>query len=379
MLVGVPTEIKPSEFRVSITPTNVRLLIKNGHQVIVQSGSGAKIGLSDEDYREAGAEIVFTAREVFDRSELIVKVKDPQPSEIKFLKPNHVIFTFLHLAANPKVAELLLGAGCSAIAYETVTSPSGGLPLLSPMSEVAGKRAIQVGAQYLENPNGRGILLGGVSGVLPAEVLVLGGGVVGAEAARIARGMGARVTIIEKNSDRIRQLDERFESKIQILYSTPEAIEEQLSKADLIIGAVLVPGGVSPKLIKRSDLKRMKKGSLIVDVAIDQGGVAESSRPTTHDEPIFVENGVVHYCVANMPGLVATTSTQALNNATSPFILELANKGWKQALAENPYLCSGLNISEGHITHPTVAKALNLEHLYIPAEEVLDRVEQLVA
>lgn len=358
MLLGVPKEIKNHEYRVGATPDSVRELVAHGHRVLVQQGAGAAIGLGDEQYRAAGAELVDGPEEVFARAELIIKVKEPQPHECRQLRPGQVLFTYLHLAPDPPQARLLQASGVTAIAYETVGNGAGGLPLLAPMSEVAGRMAVQAGAACLEkSKGGAGLLLGGVPGVAPAKVAVLGGGVVGYNAALIAVGMGAQVTVVDRNLERLAYLDQVFGNRIRTQYATSAAIDALVSDADLTIGAVLVAGAATPKLVPRSRLVTMRPGSVLVDVSIDQGGCFETSRATTHDAPTFVLDGVVHYCVANMPGAVARTSTFALNNATLPYVLALANKGWRQALAEDAGLAQGLNVHGGQIVHPAVAAA----------------------
>ncbi|MGD9637451.1 MAG: alanine dehydrogenase [Alphaproteobacteria bacterium] len=360
MLIGVPKEIKTHEYRVGLTPNSVRELIDNGHSVIVETNAGAGINASDEAYISAGAKIAADAKEVFASADMIVKVKEPQAAECHMLRKDQLLFTYLHLAADPKQAELLKESKCVAIAYETVTDAKGGLPLLAPMSEVAGRMSIQAGAHCLEkNQGGCGVLLGGVPGVKAAKVVILGGGVVGTNAARMAMGLEANVTIFDKSLPRLRELDAQFGSRITTLYSTNAAIENEVYEADLVIGAVLIPGDSAPKLVNRNMLKKMKKGAVVVDVAIDQGGCFETSRPTTHDNPTFVVDDVVHYCVANMPGAVARTSTYALNNATLPFVVELANKGYEKALKDNKHLLNGLNVYKGKITYEGVARALN--------------------
>ncbi|MCK9987960.1 MAG: alanine dehydrogenase [Azoarcus sp.] len=358
MQVGIPKEIKTHEYRVGATPHSVRELVAHGHGVLVQSGAGAAIGLADEQYRAEGAEIVDSAEEVYARAELVVKVKEPQPQECALLRPGQVLFTYLHLAADPQQTRLLLASGTTAIAYETVTSPSGGLPLLAPMSEVAGRMSIQAGASCLEKPHGgSGVLLGGVPGVAPARVVILGGGVVGYNAARMAVGLGADVTVADPSLDRLRRLDELFAGRIRTRHATGGAIESLVLKADLTIGAALLPGARTPCLVPREWLARMQPGSVLVDVSIDQGGCFESSHPTTHADPTYVVDGIVHYCVANMPGAVARTSTFALNSATLPFVLALADKGWQLATAEDPHLAAGVNIDAGRIVCPAVAEA----------------------
>jgi alanine dehydrogenase len=361
MRVGVPKEIKDNEFRVGLIPSIVAELSAQGHATMVERDAGAGAGFSDDDYRTAGAEIVSAPEPIFERAELIVKVKEPLAAERRLIRNGQVLFTYLHLAADPDQAHDLVASGALAIAYETVTDSQGHLPLLTPMSEVAGRMATQVGAQYLERPHGgRGILLGGVPGVAPADVLVIGAGTVGGNAALIAAGMGAIVTVVAPDPKFLRPIAERFGTSVRTLVSTPDTVATMCKRADLVIGAALVPGAVAPKLITAATVKAMKRGSVIVDVAIDQGGNAETSHPTTHSEPVFVVDGVVHYCVANMPGAVPRTSTFALNNATRPFVLALANKGWRQALADDANLRNGLNVFEGRITHRAVADALKL-------------------
>lgn len=363
MRIGVPKEIKTHESRVGLTPTTVRELIANGHQVMVQENAGLPIDLGNDKYREAGAQIVDTPEEIFAQADLIVKVKEPQKSEIPLLREDQVIFTYLHLAPDPIQAKGLLNSGCIAIAYETVTDKSGGLPLLAPMSEVAGRMSIQAGAHALElNQGGRGILLGGVSGVPPAQVVIIGGGVVGTNAARIAMGMEAHVTLLEKSIPRLQQLDSLYGSRLNTIFSTADALEEYVTTADLVIGSVLIPGGAAPKLVNREMVSRMKRGSVLVDVAIDQGGCFETSKPTTLADPIFTVDEVVHYCVSNMPGAVARTSTFALNNATLPFVLALANKGYRRALTDDKYFRDGLNVCRGHLTHAAVARDLGITY-----------------
>ncbi len=367
MLIGVPKEIKNNEYRVGLVPDSVRELVSQRHDVIVQRGAGSAIGFDDAAYQHVGASIVDTVDEVFNSADMIVKVKEPQPQECRMLRKEQVLFTYLHLAPDPEQASLLQASGCVAIAYETVTSPRGGLPLLSPMSEVAGRMAIQAGATSLEiSQGGSGVLLGGVPGVAPAKVVVLGGGVVGTNAVRVAMGMGADVVVIDRSIERLYQLDLQFGSKIKTIYSTVAAVEQYVQAADLVIGAVLVPGGSAPRLVRRDMLCHMRPGSVMVDVSIDQGGCFETSRPTTHENPTYVVDGVVHYCVANMPGGVPRTSTVALNNARLPFVLALANLGYRQALRQDVHLMAGLNVCRGFLTHPMVAAALQKE--YTPAE-----------
>ena len=357
MLIGVPKEIKNNEFRVGMTPGSVREAVRHGHAVLVEHNAGEGIGCSDDAYREAGASIAGSAPEIYSRAGLIVKVKEPQPAEIRLLQPGQVLFTYLHLAPDPEQTRGLLESGCTAIAYETITDAQGGLPLLAPMSEVAGRMAVQVGAAALQKPNGgRGVLLGGVPGVLPGRVLILGGGVVGSNAAQMALGLGAEVTLIDRSIPRLRALEERFGARLRTLAISQEAIEAQLRHADLVIGAVLVPGAAAPKLVRREHLATMQPGTVLVDVAIDQGGCFETSHPTTHAEPAYVIDGIVHYCVANMPGAVPRTSTFALNNATLPFVLALANKGWRQACRDDPHLTAGLNVHAGSVTCAAVAE-----------------------
>lgn len=370
MLIGVPKEIKNHEYRVGLIPSSVRELVTHGHQVVVQHDAGAGIGFNDVAYEQAGATIVQTAAEIFQIAEMIIKVKEPQKEECKMLRENQILFTYLHLAPDPEQAKLLQASGCIAIAYETVTNKNGGLPLLAPMSEVAGRMSIQAGATSLEITNGgSGILLGGVPGVAPAKVVVLGGGVVGTNAVRVAMGMGARVVVIDKSLERLNLLDLQFGSKIMTIYSTTDAIERHAATADLIVGAVLIPGGSAPRLIRRDMLSTMRPGSVMVDVSIDQGGCFETSHPTTHQKPTYIVDGVVHYCVSNMPGAVPRTSTFALNNVTLPFVLALANFGYEQALRQDPHLLNGLNIFRGKLTHQAVASALQQE--YTPAEVMI--------
>ncbi|MFT4045669.1 MAG: alanine dehydrogenase [Solimonas sp.] len=359
MLIGTPKEIKIHEYRVGLTPAGVRELKLRGHDVLVEQNAGTAIGLSDDAYVAAGAELVATPDEIFARAEMIVKVKEPQPVEYRQLRAGQILFTYLHLAPDPEQAQGLLDGGCVAIAYETVTDARGGLPLLAPMSEVAGRMAIQAGAHALEKAQGgNGVLLGGVPGVAPADVVVIGGGVVGYNAARVAVGMGARVTIFDRSTPRLAELDARFEGRATTMYSTADALEQAVAGADLVIGAVLIPGAAAPKLVTRPMLGLMKPGAVVVDVAIDQGGCFETSRPTTHTDPTYTVDGIVHYCVANMPGGVARTSTFALTNATLPYVLALADKGWRQALRDDAHLRAGLNVAESRLTHAAVAEAL---------------------
>lgn len=370
MLLGVPKEIKVHEYRVGMTPGSVREVIAHGHKVIVQEGAGAGIGLTDHMYRTAGAEIVPDAKTVFGRADMVVKVKEPQPSETAMLREGQVLFTYLHLAPDPEQTHALIKSKCVAIAYETVTDARGGLPLLAPMSEVAGRMSIQAGAHCLEMyQGGRGMLLGGVPGVAAAKVVIIGGGVVGANAARMAMGLEAHVTVLDKSLPRLAELDQQFGAKLNTIFSTLDAIEEHVLAADLVIGAVLVPGANAPRLITANMVRHMKPGSVIVDVAIDQGGCSETSKATTHAHPTYVVDNVVHYCVANMPGAVARTSTFALNNATLPFTLQLADKGYKRACRENPHLKAGLNVHHGRLTYAAVGEAMNLPS--ISADEAL--------
>lgn len=350
MDIGVPKEIKPSEYRVGLTPDSVRELTRAGHRVFVEQSAGAGLGASDETYRQAGAQVLPDAPAVFAAARLIVKVKEPQPVEVALLGPNHTLFTYLHLAADPALARALADTGATCVAYETVTAADGTLPLLAPMSEVAGRLSVQAGARCLERPQGgAGLLLGGVPSVEPASVVVLGGGVVGTQAIRMALGLEARVTVLDKSLPRLRALASEFGGRLATLHATGVAVERAVTGADLVIGAVLVPGLAAPRLVTRPMLSRMKPGSVIVDVAIDQGGCVETSRPTTHEAPTFVVDGVVHYCVANMPGAVPRTSAQALNNATLPFVLALAGLGVDEALRRDPPLRKGLNVAGGKV------------------------------
>jgi len=361
MRIGVPKEIKNHEYRVGLTPASVSELTAAGHQVFIQTQAGIGIDFSDADYVEAGATIVATATDTFAKADMIVKVKEPQPQEIAMLEARHTLFTYLHLAPDPEQAKGLMKSGATCIAYETVTAKNGSLPLLKPMSEVAGRMSVQVGAHYLEKEQGgRGVLLGGVPGVPPARVAILGGGVSGVNAAQMAVGMRADVTIYDINNDRLAELDMFFSSQIKTAYASKAAIAAAVARAHLVIGAVLVPGAAAPKLVTREMLRTMKRGSVLVDIAIDQGGCFETSHATTHDNPVFVEEGVIHYCVANMPGAVARTSAFALNNATLPFALRLANQGAEAAMAADPHLANGLNVMGGKIMHKAVADALGL-------------------
>lgn len=358
MIIGIPKEIKVHEYRVGATPEMVRVLVGHGHKLFVETKAGAQIGFSDEDYRRSGATVVNTAAEVY-KSEMIIKVKEPQESEFELMHEGQILFCYLHLAPDPVQTKNLLDKKVVAIAYETVTDAKGRLPLLVPMSEIAGRISIQVGATSLQmNFGGKGLLLGGVPGVAPAKVVVIGGGIVGTEAARMAMGFGANVTILDKDLNRLRELDHLFGPLLQTIYSTPSSIEEAVTKADLVIGAVLIPGKTAPKLVTREMVKKMSPGSVIVDVAIDQGGCMETSRPTTHADPTYVVDGVVHYCVTNMPGACARTSTLALTHATMDYALAIANKGYVKALRDDPGLRRGLNISKGHVTNESVAHDL---------------------
>jgi len=370
MLVGVPSEIKNNEARVGLIPSSVQELVHHGHRVMVQAGAGLGSGFADEDYMRAGGEIVNGPEKIFADVEMVVKVKEPQAEERQRLRPGQILFTYLHLAPDPEQTRDLIASGAVCIAYETVTSPSGALPLLTPMSEVAGRLAPQVGAHALEKAQGgRGILLGGVPGVPAASVVILGGGVSGTHAATIAIGMGAQVTVVDRSPDALRRLSSQFGNAVSTVYSTRAAIAELAREADLLIGAVLIPGAAAPKLVSREMVRTMKKGSVLVDIAIDQGGCFETSHPTTHSDPTYVVDGVVHYCVANMPGAVARTSTLALNNATLPFVLALADKGWRTALSQDPHLLAGLNVCDGKVTCQPVAEAQGLA--YTPAVEML--------
>lgn len=363
MLIGVPKEIKNHEYRIGLTPGGVRELVVNGHEVVVENNGGAAIGFSNEAYIAAGATIIDTAAAIFATADMIIKVKEPQANECKMLRADQILFTYLHLAPDPKQTELLVESGASCIAYETVTDNQAGLPLLAPMSEVAGRMSIQAGAHHLEKAQGGlGSLLGGVPGVAPAKVLVIGGGVVGAQAARMAVGMGADVTILDRSLPRLRQLDVEFSGQLRCIYSTAESIEQYALEADLVIGAVLIPGAAAPKLLSRAIISQMKKGAVVVDVAIDQGGCFETSKATTHEAPTYIVDGVVHYCVANMPGGVARTATMALTNATLPFALALANKGIKQALLDDAHLLNGLNVHKGKVTYKAVADVLSYDY-----------------
>ena len=361
MKIGCPTEIKPQEFRVGMTPNAAKEAVGHGHVVLIQSGAGLGAGFDDAAYEAAGAKIVGTATEIFAQSDMVVKVKEPQAGERKMLREGQVLFTYLHLAPDPEQTKDLLASGATCIAYETVTDRAGGLPLLAPMSEVAGRLAPQVGAWTLQKANGgRGVLMGGVPGVGPARVIVIGGGVVGTHAAKIAAGMGADVTVLDRSLPRLRYLDDVFGGSFKTGYSSAGLLEELLPQADMVIGAVLIPGAAAPKLVRRDQFGMMKPGSVLVDVAIDQGGCFETSRATTHQDPIYEVDGIMHYCVANMPGAVARTSTLALGNATMPFMLALADKGWKRACAEDVHLLNGLNVHAGQLTYAAVGEALGI-------------------
>ena len=371
MRVGVPKEIKTLEFRVGMTPAGVRELVHDGHEVIVENDAGMGIGMTNDDYAAAGAKVVGKAEEVFKAAELIVKVKEPQLNECAMLREDHVLFTYLHLAADPAQAEALVKSGTTAIAYETVTAPDGSLPLLTPMSEVAGRLSIQAGAFALQKANGgRGVLLGGVPGVQPGKVVIIGGGVSGANAADMAIGLGADVTVLDRSLQRLRELEEIWSGRVKLIYSTKQTIDELTSEADLVVGAVLVAGAAAPKLVSAEHVKEMLPGAVVVDISIDQGGCFETSRPTTHEKPTYVVDEVVHYCVTNMPGAVPRTSTFALTNATLPFVKELARHGWRDALTRDPHLADGLNVHAGHVNHEAVAH--DLGYTYLSAEDALN-------
>ena len=372
MLIGCPTEIKPQEFRVGLTPAAAQEAIAHGHEVVVQSGAGAGSGFEDAQYAAVGARLADTAEAVWAQADMVVKVKEPQAPERAMLREGQVLFTYLHLAPDPDQTRDLMQSGATCIAYETVTDRSGGLPLLAPMSEVAGKLAPQVGAWTLQKANGgRGVLMGGVPGVGPAEVVVIGGGVVGTHAARVAAGMGADVTVLDRSLPRLRQLDDQFGGLFKTRFASAGNTAEMVARADMVIGAVLIPGAAAPKLVSRAQLSEMKRGAAIVDVAIDQGGCFETSRATTHEDPIYEVDGVMHYCVANMPDAVARTSTLALGNATLPFLLALADKGWREACIADPHLRAGLNVHAGTLTYAAVGEALGLPST--PVEQVLAR------
>lgn len=370
MLIGVPKEIKNHEYRVGITPSGARELVAAGHEVLVETNAGHAIGFDDAMYVEAGAKIAKDAAEMYGKAELVVKVKEPQAVERKMLRPEQTLFCYLHLAPDPEQTQDLIESGCTAIAFETVTAPDNSLPLLSPMSEVAGRLSIQAGAHSLEKAQGgSGVLLSGVAGVPAAKVVIIGGGIVGTNAAILAEGMGAQVTIIDRSVKRLRELDWMFGSRLNTVYSTRENIEREVLEADMVIGGVLIPGAAAPKLVTREMLGKMKRGSVLVDVAIDQGGCFETSKPTTHADPIYIVDDIVHYCVANMPGAVARTSTLALENATLSYTLALASKGTRKALSDDPHFRNGLNVAQGKVTCQAVAEALGLK--YIPAVDVL--------
>lgn len=372
MLIGVPAEVKNHEYRVGVTPAGVQELRRHRHEVLIQKGAGVRAGFNDVDYEQAGAQLVDDAASLYARAELILKVKEPQPDECAMLRPGQIVFAYLHLAPDAAQAKALLASGASCIAYETVTDPFHSLPLLTPMSEVAGRMAIQEGAYWLESVRGgSGVLLGGVPGVAPANVLILGGGVVGTHAAQVAVGMGASVTVVDRSLRRLRQLAELYGPQISTQYSTETVIDFHLKTADLVIGSVLIPGATAPKLVKREMLKGMRPGSVMVDVAIDQGGCFETSRVTSHESPTFVVDNIIHYCVGNMPGAVARTSTVGLANATLPFVLALADKGLAGAMRDDEHLCNGLNIHRGQVTEPNVAEALGYE--YVPADVALTK------
>lgn len=371
MRIGVPKEIKKLEHRVGLVPSSVKELVSRGHEILVEAGAGEGINFTDQEYEKAGAKIVSTARDVFEKAEMVVKVKEPQPQECAMLQEGQILFTYLHLAADAEQARGLVDSRCIAIAYETVTGADGrGLPLLEPMSEIAGRLSIQVGSYYLQkHMGGVGRLIGGVPGVKPADVLIIGGGVSGFHAAQMATGLGANVTILERNNARMRYLDDYFHGRANIIYSNLDVLERALEKADLVIGAVLIPGASAPKLVTRKMLSTMKKGAVMVDIAIDQGGCFETSRPTTHDNPTYVVDNIVHYCVANMPGAVPLTSALALNHSVLPYALMLAEKGWKGVLAGDVNFRNGLNVAAGHITNKAVAESLGMS--YRSAEEIL--------
>jgi alanine dehydrogenase len=371
MRVGVPKEIKNNEFRVGLVPASVRELVNHGHEVLVETSAGMGIGVTDSDYETAGAKIIADAQSVFDQAEMIVKVKEPQAVERAMLRADHLLFTYLHLAPDAPQTKDLVDSGATCIAYETVTDNDGTLPLLAPMSEVAGRLSIQAGAWCLEKAHGgSGVLMGGVPGVEPAKVVIIGGGAVGFNAAQMAVGMGANVVVLDRSAKVMRFIDANFDSRVQTVYSNADAIERHLRDADLVIGGVLIPGAAAPKLVTREHLAIMRPGSVLVDVAIDQGGCFETSHATTHEDPIYEVDGIVHYCVANMPGAVPRTSTFALNNATLPFVLALAKKGGKQAMLDDPHLLEGLNVHRGMVTYKDVARDLGYD--YVPAAEALE-------
>ncbi len=364
MIIGVPKEIKDNEYRVSMTPNCTYEAIKNGHTVYIENNAGLEIGFTNENYIQAGAKIINTAAEIFDKAEMIIKVKEPQPIECKMLKPGQILFTYLHLASSLELTKSIIDSKCIAISYETVTNKENKLPLLIPMSEIAGRLSIQFGATFLEKVNGgKGVLLGGVPGVKPATVVILGGGVVGLNATKMAVGLNADVYLFDNNLQVLRKVDEIFGGRVKTIFSDIGSIEKIITIADLIIGAVLIPGAISPKLITKKMLKLMTPGTVIVDVAIDQGGCFETSKPTTHSDPTYVVDDVIHYCVANMPGAVARTATKSLTNATIPYILELANYGWEKAISNDPYLMKGLNICKGKIVYKEIAESFGLDHI----------------
>ena len=370
MQIGIPREIKNHEYRIGLTPAGVRELVGHGHEVLVEHDGGKSIGLTNDLYQRAGAEIVDSPEEIFNRAEMIIKVKEPQPDECRMLREGQILYTYLHLAPDPEQTRLLVESGCTAIAYETVTDRHGALPLLTPMSEVAGRMSIQAGAHALERAQGgSGVLLGGVPGVRPAQVVVIGGGVVGLNAARMAMGMGADVTILDRSLPRLKYIDELYGDSLNTIYSTEEAIDQYLTRSDLVIGAVLIPGAAAPKLVRRDQLSLMDPGSVLVDVAIDQGGCFETSRATTHQDPTYEVDGIIHYCVANMPGAVARTSTFALTNATMAYAVQLANLGAAEAMMSDPHLRNGLNVHRGMVTFEAVARDLGYD--YVPADEAL--------
>ncbi len=374
MIIGVPKEVKNHEYRVGLTPAAANEFVQHGHTVLVETHAGEGIGFSDDDYELAGAQIIDTAKAIFSQAEMIIKVKEPQPFECEMLRPDQILYTYLHLAPDPVQTELLVKSKAICIAYETVTDSAGTLPLLAPMSEVAGRMAIQAGAHYLEKAQGgNGTLLGGVPGVAPGNVVIIGGGVVGTNAAKMAVGLGADVTILDRSLPRLRELDDIFNGRVRTVYSTTDAIAQYSAQADLVVGAVLIPGAAAPKLLTRKHIANMKKGAVVVDVAIDQGGCFATSKATTHQEPVYIIDDVVHYCVANMPGGVARTSTLALNNATLPFGLAIANKGAEQALKDDVHLANGLNVYKGLVTCQGVVDALgeNLNLEYIPALQAI--------
>ncbi len=365
MLIGVPKEIKTLEHRVGLVPSSVKELTSRGHSIIIETNAGLAINFTDKDYEEAGAKVLDTAKEIFDQAEMIIKVKEPQPEECKMLREDQLLFTYLHLAADKPQAEALVDSGCIAIAYETVTGPNGyGLPLLEPMSEIAGRLSVQVGSYYLQkHMGGLGRLVGGVPGVKPAEVLIIGGGVSGFHAAQMATGLGANVTILERSNPRMRFLDEHFHGRANIIYSNLDTLERAIKEADLVIGAVLIPGASAPKLVTKKMLSTMKKGAVMVDIAIDQGGCFETSKATTHADPTYVVDDIVHYCVANMPGAVPLTSALALNHSVLPYAMRLADDGWKETLSQDPNFLNGLNVCKGRITNRPVAEALGMDDI----------------